>query len=232
VKFKQPKYVGDPINAVHIFNDKEVDELAFLDIGATHSGAEPDFDLLADIASQAFMPFSYGGCITTVDHVKRLYALGVEKVILNTVTATNPRLVEQAAAVAGNSGVVVSIDVRRSWSGKYSVYVRGGKQDLKRDPVTHAREMERSGAGEILLTSIDRDGLMSGYDLELIGQVTQAVSVPVIAAGGAGELQHFREAVDNGAAAVAAGSMFVFIGKHRAVLITYPNYQQLEQLFA
>ena len=232
VKFKDPKYVGDPINAVHIFNDKEVDELAFLDIGATPAGKEPNFDLLADIASQAFMPFSYGGGITTVDQVKRLYALGVEKVILNTVTAGSPRLVEQAAALAGSSSVVVSIDVRKSWSGKYSVYVRGGRQDLKRDPVTHAREMERAGAGEILLTSIDRDGLMSGYDLDLIRQVTQAVSVPVVAAGGAGELRHFREAVEQGAAAAAAGSMFVFIGKHRAVLITYPNYQQLEQLFA
>jgi cyclase len=232
VKFKDPKYVGDPINAVHIFNDKEVDELAFLDIGATPAGAEPNFELLAAIASQAFMPFSYGGGITNVDQVKRLYALGVEKVILNTVTATGPRLVEQAAAVAGSSGVVVSIDVRRSWTGKYSVYVRGGRQDLKRDPVTHAQEMERAGAGEILLTSIDRDGLMNGYDLDLIRQVTHAVSVPVVAAGGAGELRHFREAVEQGAAAVAAGSMFVFMGKHRAVLITYPNYQQLEQLFA
>jgi len=137
VKFKDPKYVGDPINAVRIFNDKEVDELAFLDIGATPSGSEPNFDLLADIASQAFMPFSYGGGITTVDQVKRLYALGIEKVILNTATATNPTLVEQAATVAGNSSVVVSIDVRRNWLGKYGVYVRGGRQDLKRDPVAH-----------------------------------------------------------------------------------------------
>jgi imidazole glycerol-phosphate synthase subunit HisF len=232
VRFKDPKYVGDPINAVHIFNDKEVDELAFLDIGATSSNREPDFDLLADIASQAFMPFSYGGGITNVEQVKRLYGLGVEKIVLNTAAATNPRLVEQAAAIAGSSGVVVSVDVRRSWLGKESVYIRGGRQDLKRDPVSYVVDMERAGAGEILLTSIDRDGLMSGYDLDLIGRVTKAVTIPVIAAGGAGELRHFRDAVDHGAAAVAAGSMFVFHGRHRAVLITYPNYQQLEQLFA
>jgi cyclase len=232
VKFKDPKYVGDPINAVRILNDKEVDELVFLDIGATPSNGGPNFDLLADIASEAFMPFGYGGGITTVQQVKQLYALGVEKIILNTVTATNPGLVEEAASIAGNSGVVVSIDVRRTWLGKYNVYVRSGTRDLQRDPVAHAQAMERAGAGEILINSIDRDGVMHGYDLELIRQVSQSVSVPVVAAGGAGELRHFREAVDHGAAGVAAGSMFVFHGKHRAVLITYPTYQQLEQLFS
>jgi imidazole glycerol-phosphate synthase subunit HisF len=231
LRFKDPKYVGDPINAVHIFNDKEVDELAFLDIGATAANAEPDFHLLADIASQAFMPFSYGGGIKNIEQVKRLYALGVEKVILNTVTATNPRLVEEAASLAGSSSVVVSIDVRKSWLGKYSVFVKNGAEDIKRDPVSHAQAMERAGAGEILLNSIDRDGTMAGYDLELIRDVSNAVTIPVVAAGGAGQLTHFREAVDRGAAGVAAGSMFVFHGKHRAVLITYPTYQQLEKLF-
>jgi cyclase len=231
VKFQKPKYVGDPINAVHIFNDKEVDELVFLDIGATASKSAPDFDLLADIASQAFMPFSYGGGITTIDEVKRLYALGVEKVILNTVTVANPRLIEEAATLAGSSSVVVSIDVRRNWRGKYGVFVRNGTEDAGRDPVSHALEMQRAGAGEILLNSIDRDGTMAGYDLDLVQQVAGAVTVPVVAAGGAGELRHFREAVDRGAAGVAAGSMFVFHGRHRAVLITYPTYDQLEKLF-
>ena len=231
VKFKDPKYVGDPINAVRILNDKEVDELIFLDIGATTSNAGPNFDLLADIASEAFMPFGYGGGITTVAQVKRLYALGVEKVVLNSVTAVNPGLVEEAASIAGSSSVVASMDVRRSWLGKYSVWVRAGREDLKRDAVTHACEMQRAGAGEILINSIDRDGVMGGYDLDLIRQVAAAVTVPVVAAGGAGELRHFREAVEQGAAGVAAGSMFVFHGKHRAVLITYPTYEQLEDLF-
>lgn len=231
VRFKAPKYVGDPINAVRILNDKEVDELAFLDIGATPSNRGPDFTLLSDIASEAFMPFAYGGGINSVEHVKRLYGLGVEKVILNTIAAASPSVVEAAATIAGNSGVVASIDARRSWLGKYSVHVQGGTRDLGRDPVSFSRQMEQAGAGEILLTAIDRDGVMGGYDLELIREVTEAVSIPVIAAGGAGELRHFREAVDHGAAGVAAGSMFVFHGKHRAVLITYPTYGELKTLF-
>ena len=231
VKFKNPKYVGDPVNAVRIFNDKEVDEMVFLDIGATPSNSGPNFKLLEDIASEAFMPFGYGGGITSIDQVKRLYALGVEKVVLNTIAATKPDLVTQSARLAGSSSVVVSIDVRRNWLGKYTVYVRGGQQALSIDPVAHARAMEAAGAGEILLNSIDRDGVMSGYDLELIRSVADAVTIPVVAAGGAGELRHFREAVDHGAAGIAAGSMFVFHGKHRAVLITYPSYNELEQLF-
>jgi len=232
VKFDNARYVGDPINAVRIFNEKEVDELVFLDISATAARDGPNFALLADIASEAFMPFGYGGGITRLEQVRRLYALGVEKVIINTAAVENSSLISQAAALAGSSGVVASIDVRRSWLGKYSVWTHSGKTDARRDPVAHAREMERLGAGEILLNAIDRDGTQDGYDLELIGRVSEAVSVPVVAAGGAGTLQHFRQAVDAGAAAVAAGSMFVFHGKHRAVLITYPDYNDLEHLFA
>lgn len=231
IKFKDPRYIGDPINAVRIFNDKEVDEIVFLDIGATASGLGPNFDLLADIASEAFMPFGYGGGITNIEQVKRLYTLGVEKVIINSAAATRPGLVLDAATLAGSSGVVVSVDVRRSWLGNYSVCVASGQKDVKRDPVEYAQEMVRQGAGEILLNSIDRDGTMEGYDLELIRRVSAAVSVPVVAAGGAGGLHHLREAVDAGASAVAAGSMFVFHGKHRAVLITYPEYEELEELF-
>lgn len=231
VKFNSPRYIGDPINAVRIFNEKEVDELVFLDIGATVAGTGPRFDLLADIASEAFMPFSYGGGITTIEQVRRLYTLGVEKIILNTSAAEKPDLVCEASALAGRSGVVVSMDVRRSWLGRYSVYVCAGRRDLARDPVSYAQEMERLGAGEILLNSIDRDGTMEGYDLELVRRVSEAVSVPVVVAGGAGSLDDFREAVRHGASAVAAGSMFVFHGKHRAVLITYPEYQKLEGLF-
>lgn len=231
MRFKDTKYVGDPINAVRIFNDKEVDELAFLDIGATLDNVGPDFELLADIAGETFMPLSYGGGISTIEQVKRLYALGVEKVILNSVIGNNPGLVEEAASIAGSSGVVVSMDVRRNGFGKYSVCVRSGQVDLKRDPVAHANEMAHLGAGEILLNAIDRDGMMDGYDLELIQRVSAAVSIPVVAVGGAGKLQHFREAVEHGASAVAAGSMFVFHGKHRAVLITYPDYEELEKLF-
>ncbi|HEY8609592.1 MAG TPA: AglZ/HisF2 family acetamidino modification protein [Noviherbaspirillum sp.] len=231
VRFDEARYVGDPINAVRIFNEKEVDELVFLDIGSRAAELGPNFDLLADIASEAFMPFGYGGGVRNIDHVKRLYALGVEKVILNTIAVEQPDIVSQAAGLAGSSGVVVSIDVRRNWMGRYSVCVRGGRTDTKRDPVAHAQEMERLGAGEILLNAIDRDGTMEGFDLALVSRVAEAVSIPVVAAGGAGKLSHLREAVDRGASAAAAGSLFVFHGRHKAVLITYPNYQDLEELF-
>jgi cyclase len=231
LKFKNPVYVGDPINAVKIFNEKEVDEIAFLDIGATNAGKEPNYELLADISSEAFMPFSYGGGITSVEQIRRLYALGVEKIVINSAVGSNPALVSEAAKIAGSSGVVVSIDVRRNWIGQYSVYTNSGRRNLKKGPVEYAILAAQLGAGEILLNSIDRDGMMQGYDLELISQVSGAVNVPIVSLGGAGEINHFADAVDHGASAVGAGSMFVFHGKHRAVLITYPEYSKLERLF-
>lgn len=232
VRFASPRYVGDPINAVRIFNDKEVDELVFLDIGATPAGRGPNYELLADIASEAFMPFAYGGGVASLEQARRLFGLGVEKVVINTAAERMLGLVGEIASAAGSSSVVASIDVKRSWRGRYSVWVGGADRDTRRDPLAWARELEREGAGEILLTSIDRDGTQSGYDLELIRRVAEAVSIPVVAAGGAGTLDHLREAVDHGASAVAAGSMFVFQGKHKAVLITYPQRRELEALFA
>lgn len=231
VKFTNPRYVGDPINAVRIFNEKEVDELVFLDITATREGREPNFDLVRVIAGETFMPFGYGGGISNLDHIKRLFSLGVEKVILNSAPAANTDLVTEAAALAGSQSIVVSIDAKQNIWGKYIVYTHGGTVATKQDPVSYARQMERAGAGEILLNAIERDGTMSGYDLDLIRMVSESVGVPVVAVGGAGELHHFREAVDYGASAVAAGSMFVFHGKRRAVLITYPEYQKLIELF-
>jgi cyclase len=231
VKFDRSTYVGDPINAVRIFNEKEVDELVFLDIGATPAGAGPNFELLQDIASEAFMPFGYGGGVTTLEQVRRIFATGVEKVVLNTAAAGNPRLVSGAAELAGSSSVVVSIDAKRSWLGQYSVFVNGGKTDTREDPASYARRMAELGAGEILLNAIHRDGTMEGYDLELIRRVASAVTIPVVAVGGAGRLADFPAAVACGASAVGAGSLFVFHGKHRAVLITYPPYAELERLF-
>jgi len=232
VKFENPKYIGDPINAVRIFNDKEVDELAFLDISATPTGTQPNFDLIADIASEAFMPFAYGGGITTLEQIKRLFATGVEKVILNSAASHDPSLISRAAEHAGSQSVVVSIDVRKSWLRKHSVLTRCGTVDLKINPVDYAKKAEAAGAGEILLTSVDRDGTMSGYDLELVEAVARAVSIPVIASGGAGSLEDFHSAIASGASAVAAGSLFVFHGRHRAVLITYPEYGELEKVLA
>ena len=231
VEFNNPRYIGDPINAVKIFNDKEVDELTFLDINAFISDKGPNFQLLKDISSEAFMPFSYGGGIRNLEDIKQLYGLGVEKIILNSSIVKDHNIVSNAAAIAGSSGVVVSIDVKCNWFGKSSVYTLGGKLNINQDPVEYAIEMERLGAGEILLNSINRDGMMTGYDLDLISKISSSVSIPVVACGGAGTLQDFREAVNSGASAVAAGSMFVYHGKHQAVLITYPEHKILDMLF-
>lgn len=231
VKFGDPKYVGDPINAVKIFNEKEVDELVFLDISATAAGRGPNLELIRDIATEAFMPFGYGGGIRTMEHVAGLVALGVEKVVLNTVAVEHPEFVSEAAALVGSSSVVVSIDVKRSMLGRYEVVTCNATRRTGLDPVDWAGRVAELGAGEILLTAVDRDGTQKGYDVALIKQVAGAVSVPVIASGGAGQLQDFRAAVNEGSAsAVAAGSMFVFHGKHRAVLITYPEYRDLEKV--
>jgi cyclase len=230
VRFKEPRYVGDPINAVRILNDKEVDEIVFLDIEAARQKRSPNFDLIADIASEAFMPFAYGGGVTSVEQARRLFGIGVEKVVLNSSAVHTPGLVSDVSTIAGASSVVVSLDVKKSWLGRYIVWTNAGTVNSGLDPAELALDMERRGAGEILLTSIDRDGVMGGYDLDLISLVASRVSIPVIACGGAGSLTHFSEALDRGASAVAAGSMFVFHGKHRAVLITYPDGQKLELL--
>jgi cyclase len=176
------------------------------------------------------MPFGYGGGITSIEQVRRLFSIGVEKVILNSAAATDPSLVAGAVELAGSSSVVVSIDAGKSWRGSYDVFIGGGKKNIHRNPAAYAAQMEQLGAGEILLNAIHRDGTMDGYDLELIRRVSSAVTIPVVAVGGAGQLIDFREAVDNGASAVGAGSLFVFHGKHRAVLITYPPYAELERL--
>jgi cyclase len=230
VKFKDFRYVGDPINAVRIFNDKEVDELVFLDIACRMSGTGPNFELLADITSEAFMPFGYGGGIRDLNDIKKLYAIGVEKVILNTVAETNPRLITQAAEIAGSSGVVVSIDVKKSLFGRNSIVTHSGTKDTGLDPVQYAKKMEELGAGEIFLNSINRDGTMQGYDIDLINEIASQISIPVVAVGGAGVIRHFREAIQAGASAVGAGSMFVFHGKHRAVLITYPSSEEIKDI--
>ena len=229
IKFGSARYVGDPINAVRIFNDKGADELVFLDISATPQGRGPHFELLAEIASEAFMPFAYGGGITSVAQVRQLYALGIEKVVINTAAAANPQLITAAAELGGSSGVVASIDVKRNWRGKPEVFVAGGRKRIDADPVAYAQELAQLGAGEILLNAIHRDGTMDGYDLDLIRRVAPSVSVPVVAAGGAGSLDDLREAIRSGASAAAAGSIFVFHGKHRAVLITYPDEDDLDR---
>lgn len=231
-KFRDPKYVGDPINAVKIFNEKEVDELVFLDITATVEGRKPPFKTISEIASECFMPLAYGGGIRTIDDIREIFALGVEKIVINSHALEDPSFIRSAADTFGSQSIVASIDARRGLLGRYEVYTCGGRKAGRVDPVAFARRMEEMGAGEIFLNSIDRDGTMQGYDIDLIRRVSEAVSIPVIGCGGAGKLGDFVEAVGKGgASAVSAGSMFVFQGKHRAVLISYPDYRELELLF-
>lgn len=231
IKFKNHKYVGDPINTVKIFNDKEVDELAILDISATNEQKSPDFDLLRDIASEAFMPLAYGGGISCLADAKKLFAMGFEKVILNTSAIENGSLIKEIADIYGSQSVVGSVDAKKSLFGGYFCYSNSGAKKTSIDPVSWAKKMESLGVGEIVINSIDKDGTMSGYDLNLIKSVTSAVDIPVVAVGGAGEINDFRSAAKAGAGGVGAGSFFVFNGPHRAVLITYPKYNDLTRLF-
>lgn len=230
VKFKEPKYLGDPINIVRIFNDKEVDELVLLDITATPEKRGPQFDLLKNIASEAFIPLAYGGGIRSMDDVKKLLSIGIEKLIMNTSAVEAPSLVREVADHAGSQAAVVSMDVKKGLLGKYEVFTHCGQKKTGLDPVKHAVEMERMGVGEIIINSIDRDGTMQGYDFDLVRKVADAVSVPVVACGGAGNLSHVSEVIKQGhASAAAAGSIFVFQGPLRGVLISYPTPKELKE---
>ena len=227
VRFRDPTYVGDPINAVKIFNDREVDELAILDISATREQREPPFDHLQAIAGECFMPLSYGGGIRTIDQARRLFGLGVEKVLLNTAAADDPALLTAIADEYGSQAVIAGIDVKKDWLGRTRVFTRAGSVNTGRSPVEYAKAMADRGAGEILMNAIDRDGTMAGYDLDLIREMSTAVSIPLVACGGAGSIADLAAAIDAGASAVAAGSLFVFAGPRRAVLINYPSAAEL-----
>jgi len=232
VKFKDPKYVGDPLNAVKIFNEKEVDELIFLDINATVEGRKPNLNYLADIASECFMPLCYGGGIRSIADIKQIIGTGIEKVSLNSIAIENTPFIQQAADTFGSSTICVSIDVKKNFWGKYEVYTKTKLKPRITDPVAYAAEINRMGAGEILLNSVDRDGTMEGFDTEIIKRVASEVDIPVIACGGAGNATDLQKAYAEGhASAMAAGSMFVFHGKHRAVLISYPDQETLKKLF-
>lgn len=222
-RFRDAVYVGDPVNAIRIFSEKEVDEIAVLDIDASREGREPNYELISEMAGEAFMPMAYGGGVRTLDQVRRLIRSGVEKVIVNTVATESTDLLTDAAAVFGSQAVVGAVDVKRTFLGGYKVVARSATVDVKVSLEDHVRRLADAGAGEILLTSVDRDGMMNGYDLDLVKRVAQCVSVPLVACGGAGTIEHLSQAIREGASAVCAGSMFVFHGKHRAVLINYPK---------
>lgn len=233
VQFDNYKYVGDPINAVRIFSEKEVDELIFLDITATKENRAADSALIQTIADESFVPFCVGGGIRKLSQIRDFLNAGAEKVAINTAAIETPDLVREAAAAFGSQSIIISIDVRRSWRGTYTVYTRCGTCNTGLNPVDLARQVEQLGAGEILLTSINRDGTMSGYDIPLIKSVASAVTIPMIACGGARSLQDIHDVVVKGSAsAAAAGSLFVFHGPKRAVLINFPERTSLDALWA
>lgn len=229
-KFENPKYVGDPINAIRIFNEKEVDELALLDISATPGNHGPSFDLVQDVASECFMPLAYGGGIRTLEDAKRLFGYGVEKVVLRSAAASNLALVTQIADFAGSSSVTVSIDVKRARFGRVSIHCPGTPMHGNADWLGYLRRATTAGAGEIILNAVELDGTMSGMDKDLIAQAAQVTTVPLVAVGGVGSLDHILAGVRAGADAVGAGAFFVYHGPRRAVLITYPGYDELSAL--
>lgn len=233
VNFSSPKYVGDPINAVRIFNEKEVDELIVVDIDATVHNREPDYAMIRNLAAECRMPLCYGGGVKTVEQIQKIISLGVEKVALSAVAVSTPDLISDAAARVGSQSVVVVMDVKKKGliSSKYEVYTHNGTQSTGLNPVDFAKRVEVLGAGEVVVNSIDQDGLMKGYDLSLISQVRESISLPLTVLGGAGSLKDIAALVKTfGIIGAAAGSLFVFKGKYRAVLINYPNRFEKDSL--
>jgi cyclase len=230
-KFKKPTYIGDPINAIKIFNEKEVDELIFLDIDATVQNKEPNYKMIEDIASECFMPLCYGGGVKSVEQMKKIYALGVEKVSLSSQAVLNPNLIKDAANLFGNQSVVITIDIKKDFWGKKKVFINNGKKNTKLNPIEFITQVESLGAGELVINSIDNDGVMKGYDLELLKEIRSHTKVPVIALGGAGNLTHIKEVFEiTKIDAVACGSMFVYQGPLKGVLISYPPYAKIQEL--
>jgi len=223
-KFKEPVYVGDPVNAMRIFSEKEADEIVVMDIDASREGREPNYDLIEEMAGEAFMPMAYGGGISNANQVRRLIRSGIEKVVINTAATESTDIIRAASDIFGKQAVVGAVDVKRTLLGGYRIVAKSATTEVKTELQEHIKNLISAGAGEIFINSVDRDGMMSGYDLQLIRSVTENVDVPVVACGGAGTVEHLWAAVrEGGASAVAAGSMFVFHGKHRAVLINYPK---------
>lgn len=231
VKFQRPNYIGDPINTVRIFNELEVDELLFLDIMATNEKRKPNIKLLAEIANECFMPLGYGGGLNEFQNVKDIFSLGFEKVVLNSVCYEKPSFVTHVSEYYGSQAVVASVDVKKNLWGNYDVYSHSGKKKHKIGLLEWVAELEQLGAGELLLTSIDKEGTWSGFDLNLIHKVTETVSIPVIAHGGAGNVQHIGEVVKQAqASAVALGSMIVYQQKGMGVLVNFPDDADLNRV--
>jgi cyclase len=231
-KFKDPKYVGDPINAVKIFNEKEVDELIVVDIDASREGRDPDYKMIENLATECRMPLCYGGGIKTVEQAQKIFSLGVEKIAVSSAAIENPSMISEMAERVGNQSVVVVLDVKKkTLSGKYELYTLNGTKATGIDPVNFAIKMQKLGAGEIVVNSIDQDGVMKGYDMNLINKIREVINIPITVMGGAGTMDDIGSVIQqHGIIGVAAGSLFVFKGKYRAVLINYPTANEKAEL--
>ena len=233
VKFKEPKYVGDPINAVKIFNEKEVDELIVLDIDASRYGKEPDYSMIENLAIECRMPLCYGGGIKTIEQAERIFSLGVEKIALSSVAIDQSSIISDISKRVGSQSVVVVLDIKKKkFINNYEVFTHNGLTNTHIDPLVYSRTVQDLGAGEIVINSIDKDGLMGGYDLKLIHSIRETINIPITVLGGAGSLEDIGRVIkEEGIIGVAAGSLFVFKGKFRAVLINYPTASQKHLLF-
>lgn len=232
VNFKNPKYIGDPINAVKIFNEKVVDELAVFDIDASVLGKEPNYKLIKNLAVQSRMPLCYGGGVKTVVQAQKIFGLGIEKIALSSAVLENPKIITEIADKVGSQSVIAVLDVKKKLLGGYEVYIHNGKKATGKDPLKFVEELQSLGVGEIIINSIDQDGVMKGYDLNLINKVRSKISVPLTVLGGAGSLEDIQKVIQaHGVIGVAAGSLFVFKGKYKAVLINYPVKSEKENLF-
>lgn len=228
-RFKKPTYIGDPVNSVKLFNDLEVDEIAVLDIAVSKQGTSPDYDLLSDLTSEAFMPLAYGGGVRNIDQMAQIFSLGVEKIAVNSPLLHSYSLIEQGARRYGSQSIIASVDVKNGLFGDKLVYDHVYKRKTKLGVVEHCSALEQAGAGEILLNSVDGDGMLSGYDLDLLDSVLAAVDIPIVVCGGASGLGCFSEAAKRGAD-VAAGSLFVFSGGNGGVLVNYPSQEKLNEI--
>ena len=227
VKFKKPGYIGDFVNTVRIFNELEVDELCFLSIRASQRKQDPNFEILAQVANECFMPLSYGGGIRDFETAAKIFKLGFEKVVLNSAVFENPELITKLSEHFGSQSVVVSLDVKKDMFGNTKIYSHGGSMKQKDNYLEFVERVEDYGAGELLLTSIERDGTWSGYDLKLLNEISNRVNIPLIINGGAGNLNHFKEAVEHGASALAVGSMVVYQSNGMGVLVNFPDRKKL-----
>ena len=232
VKFDDPKYVGDPLNAVKIFNEKSVDELMVVDIDATINNREPDYQMISNLAMECRMPLCYGGGIKTAEQAQKILCLGVEKIAISSIAIERPEIITQLAKSVGNQSVIIVLDVKKKKFGsKYEIYTHNGSRKTGIDPIEFAKQAEELGAGEIVLNSIDKDGLMDDYDHVIIDKIRESISLPMTVLGGAGCLEHVGGLINkHGIIGVAAGSIFVFKGKYKAVLINYPNQQEKTDL--